>query len=59
MIKVPLPQVVKSNKGNTEYSQQNQYQEPTRYTYMRFSTKPVDLSIQSGCICENQPTAGV
>ena len=26
MIKVPLSQVVKGNRRNTEYSQQNQYQ---------------------------------
>ena len=57
MIKVPLSQVVKGNRRNTEYSQQNQYQSKiARYTHMTFSAKPFDpagLSNQSGYFREN------
>ena len=46
------PSLSSCEKQQTEYRIQSakSMPEPTRYTHMRCSTKPVDLSIQSGCI---------
>ena len=55
------PSLSSCEKQQTEYRIQSAklIPEPTRYIHMRFSAKPVDWSIQSGCIRKNQPTAGV